>query len=109
MLKFKIRTGDEVIVISGKDTGKKGKVLRVLKERNRLVVAGINMVTKHIKPSKTQDGGIIRQESSIHISNVAHVDPKTGVATKVMMKVLEDGTKVRVAKKSGEIIAKEGK
>lgn len=109
MLKFKISTGDEVLVIAGKDAGKKGKVLRVIRDKNRVVVAGVNLVTKHIKPSKTHDGGIVRQEASIHISNVSHIDPKTGTATKVQIKILKDGTKVRVAKKSGEIIAKEGK
>ncbi len=109
MIKFKIKKGDEVIVITGKNKGKKGQVLKILPKENRAVVSGINVVKKHTKPSKVSEGGIIQKELPIHISNIAHVDPKTGVPTKVGFKILADGSKVRVAKKSGEIIAKEGK
>lgn len=109
MVKFKIRRGDEVVIISGKDKGKKGSVLKVLRATNRVVVSGVNILTRHIKPSRTHEGGIVHKEGSIHISNVSHVDPKTGASTKVGMKIMKDGTKVRFAKKSGEVIAKEGK
>ncbi|WP_342271304.1 50S ribosomal protein L24 [Candidatus Tisiphia endosymbiont of Parasteatoda lunata] len=110
MIKLKIKKGDEVIVITGKNKGKKGKVLKVLPEQNRAIVSGINIVRKHVKASKTSEGGIVSKELSIHISNIAHIDPKTGNHTKVAFKFLEDGSKVRVAKKSGEIISnKEGK
>lgn len=109
MIKLKIKKGDEVIVITGKNKGKKGRVLKVFPEQNRAVVSGVNIARKHVKPSKTSEGGIVSKELSIDISNVAHVDPKTGSPTKIAFKFLEDGAKVRVAKKSGEIISKEGK
>lgn len=109
MVKLKVRKGDEVIVITGKYKGKKGKILKIFPEENKAIVSGINLVKKHIKASQTSEGGIISKELPIHISNIAHVDPKTGSHTKVAFKILEDGSKVRVAKKSGEIIAKEGK
>lgn len=100
----KVKKGDQVIVIAGKDKGKRGEVLRVIPSENRLVVQGINMVTKHTKPSMTSQGGLVKQEAAMHVSNVAHVDPKTQEATRVSFKVLEDGTKVRIARKSGEQI-----
>jgi len=111
MMKLKIRRGDEVIVVTGKDKGKKGKVIKVAPTLSKVTVSGINIVKKHTKPTQHQDGGIIQKELPLHISNVAHIDPKSGKATKVGIKILADGTKVRVAKKSGEIIdrAKEGK
>ncbi|MCC8483044.1 MAG: 50S ribosomal protein L24 [Rickettsia endosymbiont of Labidopullus appendiculatus] len=109
MVKLKIKKGDEVIVITGKNKGKKGKVLKVFPEQNRAIVSGVNIACKHVKPSKVSEGGIVSKELSIHISNVAHVDPKTGTGTKIAFKFLDDGSKVRVAKKSGEIISKEGK
>ena len=109
MNKMKIRRGDKVIVTTGKDKGKVGTVLRVIPKDSRLVVSGVNVVKKHMKPSRTSEGGIVSKELPLHVSNVAHVDPKQGVATKVSIRVLEDGTKVRVAKKSGEIIKVEGK
>jgi large subunit ribosomal protein L24 len=108
-IKMKIRRGDKVIVTTGKDKGKTGTVLKVLPEASKLVISGINVVKKHTKPSRTSEGGIIPKELPIHVSNVAHVDPKSGTATKVGFKVLKDGTKTRVAKKSGEIIKAEGK
>ncbi|ABE05132.1 50S ribosomal protein L24 [Rickettsia bellii] len=109
MIKLKVKKGDEVIVITGKYKGKKGKILKVFPEQNKIVVSGINLVKKHTKPTKVSEGGIITKELPIDISNVAHVDPKTGNPTKVAFKFLEDGSKVRIAKKSGEIIGKEGK
>ncbi|WP_341756205.1 MULTISPECIES: 50S ribosomal protein L24 [unclassified Candidatus Tisiphia] len=109
MIKLKIKKGDEVIVITGKNKGKRGKVLKVFPEQNRAIVSGVNIARKHVKPSKTSEGGIVSKELSIDISNVAHIDPKTGNPTKIAFKFLEDGSKVRVAKKSGEIISKEGK
>lgn len=109
MIKLKVKKGDEVIVITGKYKGKKGKILKVFPEKNKVVVSGINLVKKHTKPTQVSEGGIITKELPIDISNVAHVDPKTGNPTKVAFKFLEDGSKVRIAKKSGEIIGKEGK
>ena len=104
MNKLKIKKGDVVIVNAGNDKGKTGKVLSVNPEKERVVVEGINMVKKHTKPnSKQPQGGIIEQEAGIHISNLNLVDPKSGKATRVAMKV-DDGKKVRVAKKSGEEI-----
>jgi large subunit ribosomal protein L24 len=107
--KLKIKKGDQVIVLAGKDKGAKGEVLSVIKDRNcpdktRIVVQGVNLVTKHNKPTQFSAGGIVKKELSIHISNVALVDPKGGAATRVGFKVLKDGKKVRVAKKSGETI-----
>ncbi len=109
MIKLKVQKGDEVIVVTGKYKGKKGKILKVYPEQNKIVVSGINLVKKHTKATQLSAGGIITKELPIDISNVAHVDPKTGNPTKVAFKFLEDGFKVRIAKKSGEIIGKEGK
>jgi large subunit ribosomal protein L24 len=109
MIKLKVKKGDEVVVTTGKYKGKKGKILKVFPEDNKIIVSGINLVKKHTKPSQTSEGGIITKELPIHISNVAHIDPKNGQPTKVGFKILADGSKVRVAKKSGEIIGKEGK
>lgn len=103
--KLKIKKGDQVVVISGASKGAKGEVLKVVRENNTVVVSGVNMRTKHNKPTQTSPGGIEKVEGPIHISNVALADPKDGKATKVGFKVLKDGTKVRVARKSGETIA----
>lgn len=105
--KLKIKKGDTVIVVSGASKGVKGEVIEILRAQNRVRVTGVNMLTKHNKPTQTTPGGIEKVEGSIHISNVALADPKTGKATKVGSKILKDGTKVRVARKSGETI--EGK
>lgn len=102
--KFKIKKGDQVIVRTGRDKGKIGKVLSVLREDNALLVEGINLVKRHEKPGNGKAGGIITKESRIHISNVGIVDPKENIATKVGYKFLEDGTKVRFAKKSNQTI-----
>jgi large subunit ribosomal protein L24 len=105
--KLKIKKGDQVVVISGASKGAKGEVLKVMREENRVVVSGVNMLTKHKKPTQTAPGGIEKVEGSIHVSNIALADPKSGKATKVGYKFLKDGTKVRVARASGETI--EGK
>lgn len=103
--KMKIKKGDQVVVITGKDKGKTGEVTQVMPTENRVVVAGVNMMTKHAKPTQMSQGGLQRIEAPIHVSNVALADPKSGKATKVGSKALADGKKVRVAKKSGETIA----
>ena len=100
--KLKIKKGDQVIVLTGKDKGKKGEIIRAIPTENRVVVAGVKVVKKHTKPTQFSAGGIVDKELSIHVSNVALVDPKKGVATRVGYKTLKDGKKVRVAKKSGE-------
>jgi large subunit ribosomal protein L24 len=102
--KFKVKKGDEVIVIAGKEKGKKGKIVKVITDEARVVVGGVNMVKRHTKPSRTSAGGLVEKEASLHVSNVALVDPKTSKATRVGFKTLEDGRKVRVAKRSGEVI-----
>jgi large subunit ribosomal protein L24 len=102
--KLKIKKGDKVVILAGRDKGQKGEVLRVLREDNRVVVQGINMVTKHSKPTQVSPGGKERKELPIHISNVAIADPKGGKATRVGFKTLKDGKKVRFARKSGETI-----
>lgn len=104
MPKVKIRKGDQVIVRTGKDKGKKGEVLKVLPKENRAVVQGVNMIKRHTRPTQTQAGGIVEREASIDISNLAMVDPKTGEPTRVGYKFLDDNRKVRVAKRSGEVI-----
>jgi len=102
--KMKIKKGDEVVVLTGRDKGVKGEVLKVLPAESRVLVRGVNMVTKHNKPTQFSAGGIEKVEKSIHVSNVAVADPKGGAATRVGYKVLKDGKKVRVAKKSGETL-----
>ena len=100
----KIRKGDRVILTTGRDKGKKGEVLKVMTEEGRVLVSGINMIKRHTKQSAREQGGIVTKEAAVHMSNVAHVDPKTGEATRVGFKNLADGRKVRFAKKSGEVI-----
>jgi large subunit ribosomal protein L24 len=102
--KFRIKRGDRVMVTTGRDRGRQGEVLRVLRKDDRLIVQGVNMVKRHQRPSAGHPGGIVDKEASIHISNVAHVDPASGRPTLVGYKVLDDGRKVRFAKRSGEII-----
>ncbi|EKX97390.1 ribosomal protein L24 [Hoylesella saccharolytica F0055] len=105
MSKLHIKKGDEVIVLAGEDKGQKGKVLKVLVEKKRALVEGINLVSKSTKPSaKYPQGGIIKQEAPIHISNLSLIDPKSGKATRIAIKKTDDGKKIRVAKKSGEVI-----
>ena len=102
--KFKIKKGDRVMVTTGRDKGKSGEVLAVQRDRNRVLVQGVNLVKRHQKPSQTAQGGIIEKEASVHISNVAHIDPKTDQPTRVGYRLLDDGRKVRFAKGSGEVI-----
>ena len=109
MSKLKIKKGDKVKVITGKSKGKVGDVLKVFPSEKKLIVSGVNLAKKHTKPTQTTEGGIVQKELPIHVSNVSHIDPKTNEITKVGYKILEDGKKVRFAKKSGEIISKEGK
>jgi large subunit ribosomal protein L24 len=100
----KIKKGDRVVVLAGKDKGRQGQVIQVLPKEDRVVVSGVNMVKRHTRPSQADpQGGIKNKEAALHISNVAFVDPKSGGATRVGFKI-EDGKKVRVAKKSGEVI-----
>ena len=100
----RIKKGDSVMVLAGKDKGKTGQVLTVLNQESRIIVQGVNMVRRHTRPSAQTTGGIIQKEASLHVSNVAHVDPTTREATRVGFRVLEDGRKVRYAKRSGEVI-----
>ena len=105
-MKLKIKKGDKVIVITGKDKGKTGEVTKVLVQENKVIVSGINMAKRHTKPSQESAGGIISKEMPIQISNVAYVDPKTNKPTRLGIKVDKGGRKVRVAKKSGEVVDK---
>ena len=101
----KIKKGDKVVVITGRDKGKKGEVLKVLPKENRAVVSGVNTAKRHTKQSQANpQGGIVNKDLPIELSNLALVDPKSGEATRVGWKVLGDGRRVRVAKKSGEVI-----
>jgi len=105
-MKLKIKKGDKVIVITGKDKGKTGEVTKVLVQENKVIVSGINIAKRHTKPSQESAGGIISKEMPIHISNVAYVDPKTNKPTRLGIKMDKNGRKVRVAKKSGEVVDK---
>jgi len=103
--KLHVKKDDNVIVITGKDKGKKGRVIAAYPRQNRVLIEGVNMVKKHTRPSQQNpQGGIIEQEAAIHVSNVMHIDPKSGKPTRIGYKVLDSGKKVRVAKKSGEVI-----
>ena len=101
--KLKIRKGDKVVVLAGKDKGKQGEVVRVLPSENRAVVQGVNVVRRHTRQTAAQEGGIIPKEMPIQISNLALRDPKDNKPTRVGFKVLGDGKKVRYAKRSGEV------
>ena len=103
-VKVKFKKGDQVLVRTGRDKGKKGEILKVMPRENRAVVQGVNMVTRHQRQTQKEAGGLVQKEASIDLSNLAHVDPKTGDATRVGTRTLEDGHKVRFAKKSGEVI-----
>jgi large subunit ribosomal protein L24 len=104
MPKLKMKKGDHVVVITGKDKGKKGEVLKVIPSENRAIVKGIGMVRRHQRQTASQEGGIIAKEAPIHISNLALEDPKDGKPTRVGYKFLKDGRKVRFARRSGEVI-----
>lgn len=100
----KFKRGDTVIVMTGRDKGKRGEIIRVVPGESRVFVQGVNIVKRHTRPTQTDAGGIIEKEAPIHMSNIAHVDPKTNEPTRVGFKFMEDKTKVRYAKRSGEII-----
>ncbi len=100
----KIKKGDRVIVTTGRDKGKRGEVRQVMPEAGRAIVAGVNLVRRHTRQTAQTEGGIITKEATIHLSNLAILDPKTGKSTRVGFKILDDGRKVRVAKGSGDLI-----
>ncbi|EPZ45923.1 50S ribosomal protein L24 [Alicyclobacillus acidoterrestris] len=105
MAKLRVKAGDKVVVIAGKDKQKTGRILKVFPSEGRVIVEGVNVVKRHTKPNAANpDGGIVEKEAPIHVSNVAIADPKTGAPTRVGFKILEDGKKVRYAKKSGETL-----
>ena len=106
MASLHVKKGDQVIVLAGRDKGKRGEVLEARPAESRVVVQGVNMIKRHQRPTMAQAGGIIEREAPIHVSNVAHIDPKDDKPTRVGFKVLEDGRKVRVARRSGEVIDK---
>jgi len=100
----KIKKGDKVVVITGRDKGRSGEVVRVMPAEERAIVRGVNMVKRHQRQTMQQEGGIITKEASVHLSNLALTDPKDGKPTRVGFKVLEDGRKVRFSKRSGDLI-----
>lgn len=100
----RIKKGDSVIILSGSDKGKKGSVIKVFPKESRALVQGVNLVKRHQRQTQTQQAGIVTKEAPVHLSNISHVDPKSGQATRVGVKKLGDGRMVRVAKKSGEVI-----
>ena len=100
----RIKKGDRVVVLAGKDKGRNGEVLQVYPKKARVIVSGVNMVKRHTAPSQTTAGGIVEKEAPLHVSNVAHADPKDGKPTRVGFKMLEGDRKVRFAKRSGEVI-----
>mgnify|MGYP001272025674 FL=1 len=102
--KIRFKKGDKVIVRTGRSKGKTGEVLKIFPRRNRAIVQGVNLIKRHTRPTQTNAGGIIEQESTIDISNLSHLDPKDNQPTRVGYKHLDDGRKVRFARRSGEII-----
>ena len=100
----KIKKGDRVVVTTGRDKGKKGQVMKIMTEENRALVSGVNMVKRHQRQTQKLQGGIVSKEAPVHLSNLAHADPKDGSPTRIGWRVLNDGRKVRFAKKSGEVI-----
>ncbi len=104
MTALRIKKGDHVIVLTGRDRGKHGEVVEVMPKENRAVVRGVNVARKHQKQTAREEGGIVSKEAPIHVSNLALEDPKDGKPTRVGFKILADGKKVRVAKRSGELI-----
>lgn len=100
----RIKKGDRVEVTTGRDKGKSGEVVKILAKQDKAIVQGVNMIKRHTRPSGSEAGGIIEKEAAIHVSNLAHLDPKDDKPTRVGIKVLEDGRKVRFAKRSGEVI-----
>jgi len=104
MPKLKIKKGDTVVVLTGRDKGKSGSVLRALPTENKVVVQGVNIAKRHTRQSATAAGGIIEKEMPIHVSNVSHIDPKDNKPTRVGYKVAKDGSRERIAKRSGQVI-----
>ena len=104
MAKLKIKKGDTVVVLTGRDKGKSGAVLRAIPSDNKVVVQGINVAKRHTRQSPSAQGGIVEKEMPIHVSNVSHIDPKDNKPTRVGFKILKDGTKTRIARRSGEVI-----
>jgi large subunit ribosomal protein L24 len=100
----KIKKGDKVVVTTGRDKGRTGEVREVMKSESRAIVVGVNLVRRHTRQTAQTEGGILTKEASIHLSNLAIADPKTGKPTRVGFKILDDGRKVRVAKRSGDLI-----
>lgn len=100
----RIRKGDEVVVISGRDKGQRGTVLRVMPDEGRALVSNVHMVVRHQRQTQTQQGGKVRKEAPIHVSNLALADPSDGKPTRVGFRMLEDGRKVRFARRSGEVL-----
>lgn len=100
----RIRKGDQVAVLAGRDKGKRGEVLRVIPADSRVIVQGVNVVKRHRKPTQMSAGGIEEIEAPIHVSNVAHIDPDSDKPTRVGFKTLEDGKKVRFSKRSGDVL-----
>ena len=101
--KFKIKKGDQVIVTTGKDKGRRGEVIQVIRAESRVLVQGCNMVQRHTRPTQSNPGGNIAKEAPLHISNVAHIDPDSGAATRIGYEV-KDGKKIRVARASGKAL-----
>ncbi|MBV8121780.1 MAG: 50S ribosomal protein L24 [Alphaproteobacteria bacterium] len=101
---MKIKKGDNVVVISGRDKGRTGEVLRTFPGDQRVIVQGVNIAKRHTKPRMGEPGGIIEKELPLHISNLAHIDPASGKPTRIGYKILGDGRKVRFARRSGEVI-----
>lgn len=99
-----LKKGDQVVVIAGKDRGKKGRILKMIPKGNALLIEGINRIKRHTKPQKDQEGGIVEKEAPINISNVMYLDPATGKGVRLGKKFLEDGRKVRTMSGSGEVI-----
>ena len=107
-MKLSVKKNDEVLVIGGRDRGKRGRVLRVVPEKNRVVVEGVNMIKRHTRPNPQRNikGGIVERESAIHASNVMLVDPDSGKPTRVGHRTLEDGRRVRVSRRGGTVLDK---
>ena len=103
-VKLKIKKGDNVVVLTGRDKGKTGTVMKVMPKESRVIVQGVNVVKRHTRPAAGQQGGIVEKESTIHVSNVSLIDPKTSMPTRVGFKTVDDGRKVRVARRSGEVL-----
>jgi large subunit ribosomal protein L24 len=104
MAKLKIKKGDNVVVLAGRDKGKHGEVVKVFPSDNRVIVQGVNTVRRHQKQTPGKEGGIISKEAPLHVSNIAIEDPKDGSPTRIGYRILDDGRKIRYAKRSGEVI-----